>query len=304
MNKKIISEIAIGVILLVVIAVGGLFWLQSKQDLQTVPVRPQTEQERLRELIAKDAAEQQKILDEKEAKSKELSAKIEAESAKNKEVNSKRTLEEKIIIQLADAMENNEPLDKTHIVIDQQVEHYIKGRVFFDLEPKKNGLFYATENASYKSNNKSVVWDEMRVVFNEGYDPIECSIADGYSFPKAMSNNCMSGNPDNFQSPDSGRWKLIGGDPNENCSKVLYSGKIKIRGWYEWRSTYGNKDWVLSVDNRDMNKLLPNWSGYYSLSNASELLVSQLKNASKENPLTITVNELGFYCEGLPWLKL
>ena len=302
MNKKIISEIAIGVILLVAVVIFTLFWLQSKRDL--APVIKQTGQDRLKKLIVKDAAEQQQILDEKKAKSEKLSAEIDAESARNKEIDSKRTLEEKIIIQLADGIANNEPLDKTHIIIDQHVEHYIKGRVFFDLEPKKNGLFYATENASYKSNYKSVVWDEMKVVFNEGDDPIKCSIANQYSFPKNMTSDCISDSLDNFKLPYSAQWKLIGGDPKENCAKVQYAGNIKIRGWYEWRTTYVNKDWVLSINKGDTNKLLPNWSGHYSLLNVSDSLAIQLKNASKEIPLIITVKGLGFYCEGLPWLSL
>lgn len=77
MNKKIVSEIAVGVILLITIIVGGIFWMQGEKNLQKTEFVNQqeeevpTEQKRLREMIAIDAAEQKKTLDEQNAKAEE-----------------------------------------------------------------------------------------------------------------------------------------------------------------------------------------------------------------------------------------
>ena len=118
----------------------------------------------------------------------------------------------------------------------------------------------------------------------------------------SMDNKCFLSNSDEWNIFS--EWKLISGDPQNSCSRPKYSGEVSIRGWYEWKTNYTSKQWVLHVYPEDKEKLIDGYKGFYSLINVSDSLAEKLKEANKENPVSITVKELGYYCEGLPWLEL
>jgi hypothetical protein len=297
MKKRIIL---ISIIVLFSAVALGITLLKNLKETQS----EKSEQDRLKEMIVRDINDQKKKMDEKEVKTKEQADNYYENLAAEKERNKNKTLEERLVLQLADKNNNNEPLSETHIIIDQQIEHYIKGRVFFDNEPKKNGIFYAAEKEYFEQDGR-LAWKDMAVVYNEGNELINCGIANEYSFPDSMKSDCVtSTNNKNYQAPNSLQWALISGDPGENCSRVLFSGKAVVYGWYEWGKNYAQKDWVLAIKKEDRGSLLPYWSGYYKLTNAPDSLNMQLKKANEENPVRIIIRKMGFYCEGLPSVSL
>lgn len=108
-------------------------------------------------------------------------------------------------------------------------------------------------------------------------------------------------------------WKLISGDPLDNCSSPTYEGKVVIHSWYEWDYIYVEKGWVLKISEDDQNKLpvyyydennQPHYSDGAILADADPKLLKQLKSASKTKPVELTVEGFSTYCEGLPSVSL
>ena len=116
-----------------------------------------------------------------------------------------------------------------------------------------------------------------------------------------------------FENAKAEDWKLISGDPLDNCSSPTYEGKAVIHGWYEWDYIYVEKGWVLKISSDDQNKLPvyyydENKQSHYSdgaiLADADSELLKQLKSASKAKPVELTVEGFSTYCEGLPSVSL
>ena len=214
---------------------------------------------------------------------------------------------EKIIRDLAEL--NNELVENVEIQIEQMTEHHIRGRVLFKNDPRKNGLFFATD-AAFSNVGLPPGFDnlpskeEMEIILNEASDTLDCDRAKGYSFPSPMVTDCSSNYRNVISNEIPSSWKLVAGNPDESCSGVKYSGNVKIRGWYEWRSQYVTKNWMFRVDNQDLSKLIPHLGKTYILENVTSELEEKLKNANSENPRTLTVKGIQYYCEGAPTLIL
>lgn len=100
-------------------------------------------------------------------------------------------------------------------------------------------------------------------------------------------------------------WKLVSGDPTKDCSLVTYEGESQISGWYEWETSYVEKEWLFRISDEDIQlKKLPidmdSVRPFIKITNADEELEDSLKNASESMPETVTVNEFSYYCEGVP----
>ena len=196
------------------------------------------------------------------------------------------------------AMKNGETVAATALVIDDEDGDFVRGRVAFATGLKKNGIFFG--HFSRSSNQ----WE---IFHNEVNDGLRC---DGYKgseieIPKSMLEGCEDYAVDGDMRAADG-WKLVGGDPQQNCSKAVYSGEVEVRAWLEWRTNYVEKDWVLAVADEDRPKLLLGWpwKPYFSVPDISDDLRVKLMAASSDNPLTVTVKKMSYYCEGQPWLDI
>lgn len=112
-------------------------------------------------------------------------------------------------------------------------------------------------------------------------------------------------------------WKIISGDPKENCSQVTYKGEVQVRGWYVYDYNYVEKQWMFRILTEDAKKIpvidyigqeaYDKWlasNPRFVLYGATPELEKELKAASEKNPKTITVKGLKIYCEGSPQLSL
>jgi len=111
-------------------------------------------------------------------------------------------------------------------------------------------------------------------------------------------------------------WKLVSGDPLDTCSSPTYTGEAEINGWYVYETNYVDKEWLFQISDEDVDKLpveeLYGDQGYtewlkkplLQLTGASEELENELKSASVENPVTITIKGYRVYCEGNPQIGL
>ncbi len=196
------------------------------------------------------------------------------------------------------AQTNREPLAGTAIMIKQEDSDFLRGRVVFAVEPKKNGIFFAQQR---KDSGK---WE---IFLNQANDGLNC---DGYEgseieIPKSMLEDCIKYERDGKIRATDG-WKLTSGDPNQDCSAVEYSGEVEVDAWFEWRNSYVEKEWMLAVADNDRPKLLLGWpwKPYFTVSDISDKLRAKLMAASPEKPAKVTVKKMHYYCEGAPWLDI
>lgn len=107
-------------------------------------------------------------------------------------------------------------------------------------------------------------------------------------------------------------WRLVSGDPKDTCSTPTFTGEKTIRGYYSFEENYVEKEWLFVLVEEDIKKLpLQDVSEEFDwfnrrvvLSGASSDLETQLRNASKDNPVEITIDEYSAYCEGQPSVSL
>jgi hypothetical protein len=111
-------------------------------------------------------------------------------------------------------------------------------------------------------------------------------------------------------------WKLISGNPKQDCSRLLYNGSANVRGWYIWETSYTEKEWMLRILDEDLKNL----PGGLELSkradgtvednprvkiiDAPAELVKGLKSASKDRPVSVTIKGVSIYCEGFPQVSI
>lgn len=250
-------------------------------------------QERLSDLRGESSELQRRLEEEALAKAFEKEW-AEQEKQPDGPVVSER--ERKLLLELAET--NAESLAGTAIVIEKEEGDFLRGRVVFAAEPRKNGIFFARQT---KDSGK---WELFQNQMNDGLD---CDGYDGSEIkvPKSMLTDCIKYERDGKIRAAEG-WKLIDGDPDQNCSKVTYSGEIEVDAWFEWRNSYVEKTWMLAVADDDRPKLLLGWpwKPYFSVSGLSEKLQVKLMAATPENPVKVTVKKIHHYCEGAPSLDI
>ena len=261
-------------------------------------------QERLRALQAESFNVQERLragdtIDEQEYR--DFQVKLNAmqgtlDEQKGEESLPSRQKEETLLRELAET--NNEPVSSTAIVIDKEESDFLRGRVVFAAEPKKNGIFFARQR---KDTSK---WEIFQNQMNDGLD------CDGYEgleteIPKSMLEDCIKYEKDGEIRAADG-WELTKGDPSNDCSAVTYSGEVEIDAWFEWRNSYVEKTWMLAVTDDDRPKLLLGWpwKPYFSVPDISDKLRAKLMAASPEKPAKVTVKKMHYYCEGAPWLDI
>ncbi|MFZ2226073.1 MAG: hypothetical protein WA064_02695 [Candidatus Moraniibacteriota bacterium] len=103
-------------------------------------------------------------------------------------------------------------------------------------------------------------------------------------------------------------WKLVSGNPKQDCSQLQYSGNVKVHGWYVWDTGYVEKEWMLKIADSDTGKFpkvflnadVHTINSKVRLRDASPELEKELKSATKDNPKEITLKGYYLYCEGSP----
>lgn len=195
------------------------------------------------------------------------------------------------------AVRNEESVGATAISIEKEDGDFVRGKVVFATEPKKNGTFFGR----YSRDN-----DQWEVYLNEANDGLPCEGGDlEIEIPKSMLEGCEKYKSDgDIRVGDD--WKLTSGNPHQNCSQVEYSGEVKVKSWLEWRTNYVEKSWLLAVAKDDSPKLLLGGSQrpYFNVQNLSEKLRTELMNASVDYPVTVIVKKISYYCEGRPSVEI
>lgn len=110
----------------------------------------------------------------------------------------------------------------------------------------------------------------------------------------------------NFAAVVNPQWKLISGDPNDTCTRVISEGEAKIHGWYVWDNFYVEKEWMLYIADEDLERMPfyekgKDYSGYQhkvKLLGADKKLEDKLKKADKDHPQELTIRGYFLYCEG------
>lgn len=107
-------------------------------------------------------------------------------------------------------------------------------------------------------------------------------------------------------------WELVSGDPNDTCTGPTYNGEVQIHGWYEWKQNYVEEEWMLHLTDEDAHKMPSDLlaseyfgdgfiaSPYVKLQDASAELEEELKAASADDPMALTIKGFRTYCEGYP----
>lgn len=151
--------------------------------------------------------------------------------------------------------------------------------------------------------------EEMDSEDEEGIDFEEEAIDDEEEENKEETKN----NTDNIEEME---WKLVSGDPSDTCSSPTYSGEAKLNGWYVFDYSYVEKEWLLQVAEEDAKKIpveevygeksYGEWikKPQFLLGGVTPELENELKNASPENPIEVTVKGFKAYCEGAPQLSI
>lgn len=250
-------------------------------------------QERLADLRGESIELQRRLEEEARAKA------FEEEWAENQKQSDGPMLLERdktLLVELAEI--NVEPLASTAIVINKEEGDFLRGRVVFATEPKKNSIFFA------RQRKDSGQWEIFHNQMNDGLD------CDGYEgsgieIPKSMLGDCIEYERDGkIRATED--WKLTSGDPDQNCSEVTYSGEVEVDAWLEWRNSYVQKDWMLAVADYDRPRLLLGWpwKPYFSVSGISDKLRAKLMAASPDKPVKVIVKKIHYYCEGAPSLDI
>lgn len=117
-------------------------------------------------------------------------------------------------------------------------------------------------------------------------------------------------NEKNLAHPEK-EWKLISGDPKDNCTHVIYEGEAKLHGWYVWERNYSQEEWMLHVSDLEIPKFpdfnkddIGTYGNGFRLEGASKELEAKLKKADKNHPVTLTIKGFYAYCEGAPIVSI
>ncbi|TXH07425.1 MAG: hypothetical protein E6Q06_02735 [Candidatus Moraniibacteriota bacterium] len=299
--RKSFFYYVVSLVATVVVAVAAAFFIEAlynKISLFVVKDDPNTSifqeyQKRLADVRGESAEFQKKLEEEARARA------FEEEWRKNQEPTDEPVVSERekeLLQELAQT--NSEPLAGTAIMIEKEDGDFLRGRVVFAAEPRKNSIFFARQR---KDSDK---WEIFQNQMNDGLD------CDGYEgseieIPKSMLEDCIKYEKNGKIRAAEG-WNLTSGDPDQDCSAVTYSSEVEIDAWFEWRNSYVEKEWMLAVAENDRPKLLLGWpwKPYFSVHDISDKLRAKLMAASSENPAKVTVKKIHHYCEGAPWLDI
>lgn len=169
--------------------------------------------------------------------------------------------------------------------------------------PKSDGGFYSSETTIYgpKYIYQIIFSEKDAKLLEPTYDQI-------------VSTFTLN---DNIDPAKMNYWELTVGNPEDSCSSPTYLGEAIVGGWLTWDYVYVEKDWVLNISQEDAKKLpikelLGGTESYdqfmkkpvFILTDGSKTLIEQLKQASPENPVKLTIKGFKMYCEGAPMVSL
>ncbi len=109
-------------------------------------------------------------------------------------------------------------------------------------------------------------------------------------------------------------WTLVAGELSDTCTAPTFSGEARIRGWLVYTETLGSPEWLFQIADSDQAKLPLHTftqSGLIRtdvnrlafLDRIPESLVTPIRSATPEKPVTITVRGYRLYCEEHPSLS-
>jgi hypothetical protein len=134
---------------------------------------------------------------------------------------------------------------------------------------------------------------------------------DVQQFPKTLTSRCLPGTKEfNFGADGSplkaaSGWKLVSGDPTQDCGSPTYIGSVQVRGRLVWDYFYVEREWMFEVVPEDRPKIFKSgYRGKFQLLNAPTDLQKQLASATLDKPVKITLRGLAHYCEGAPGVSV
>lgn len=96
-------------------------------------------------------------------------------------------------------------------------------------------------------------------------------------------------------------WTLVSGNPEELCTAPTWRGQAEIKGWYSYENIYveGTEEWVFNVISEDQNKFPLKTVQKTMIKYGPPQTEDQLRQTTKDAPVSIVIKEVSFYCEGL-----
>ncbi len=174
---------------------------------------------------------------------------------------------------------------------------------YYSGKPDNNyhGNFWNSEN----SENKIEFFSQSGMFLSFPNGDYYCD--DVQYFPKTLTQECLPGTKEfNFGADGSplkaaSGWKLVSGDPNQDCGSPTYSGSVQVRGRLVWDYFYVEREWMFEVIPEDQQKIFKSgYRGKFQLLNAPADLQKQLASATLNTPVNLTLRGLAYYCEGAP----
>lgn len=178
---------------------------------------------------------------------------------------------------------------------------------YYSGKPDNNyhGRFWNSENPE----NKIEFFSQSGMLLSFQNGDYYCD--DVQYFPKTLTERCIP-NTKEFSFGADGSplkvasgWKLVSGDPNQDCGSPTYSGSVQVRGRLVWDYFYVEREWMFEVIPEDRHKIFKTgYRGKFQLLNAPFDLQKQLASATLANPVTVTLKGLAYYCEGAPGVSV
>jgi hypothetical protein len=130
-------------------------------------------------------------------------------------------------------------------------------------------------------------------------EKIPCSKFMKLNFPEKFKSYSYCG----VQTELTSNWEIVSGDPNDTCSRPSYSGEATINAWYVYDYDYVEKRWLIKISKNDLKNIFKDqtaatYNPTFSLIDMDKELEERLKNSSESNPVKLTIRSLYFYCEG------
>lgn len=181
---------------------------------------------------------------------------------------------------------------------------------FYSGKPDNNyhGRFWNSEN----SENKIEFFSQSGMLLSFPNGDYYCD--DVQYFPKSLTKDCLTDTTDtsgfNFGADGSplkiaSGWKLVSGDPDQDCGSPTYSGSVQVRGRLVWDYFYVEREWMFEVVPEDQQKIFRSgYRGKFQLLNAPIDLQKQLALATLKAPVNVVLRGLAYYCEGAPGVSV
>ncbi len=194
---------------------------------------------------------------------------------------------------------NKDNIASAKVQLKERGENYIRGIIFYNLKNVNEAggqqeHFFATR----KDENSQ--WEIVFSGFTNKLIP--CTFFEEHAFPEDFRKYADCGLVE--KAGISSNWKLVSGNPLDNCSSPVYEGEVKLKGYYVFDYFYVEKEWLFRPIEEDLKKIWLNpaeqrdFLKNFKIIDISEEEEERLKKATKKNPAEITIRGLNLYCEG------